>query len=171
MNLPPDNFELTTPNSKLPQAPWRLTGNAALLLSNSGGAALVRYQTSPVGAYEEFARCVLTKRGPRVVEMLVTSEKARRGGIENWGFPKQLADLRWQQRAKRIEFRKGDAVYRLRAFGPRIPLCVRFFCVQTLNNQEVRVPFSLRGKARLAWRGRQIALLVEDFVFDVEAPK
>ena len=161
------------PITSLPHypAPWRLTGNAALLLSQSGGVALVHYESSPVGPYDEWARGVLTWRGPRVVEMAVTSEDSKRAGRDNWGFPKQLENLCWQQREDHIEFRRETEIYRLRACGPRFPFRVKFFCVQTLNRQEVRVPFRMEGKARLAWRGRQIALIVEDFVFDVEAPQ
>lgn len=152
-------------------APWHLTGSAALLLSKSGGVALVHYETSPVGSYEEFARGILTRRGPRVVEMLVTSEASRRGGRENWGFPKELAALSWQKRGARVEFRKSGEVFRFRVCGPRFPVRLRFFCVQTLQNQDVRVPFFIEGGARLAWRGRQIAVLLDDFIFDVEAPE
>ena len=165
------NSKLKTQNSKLPQTPWHLTGSAALLLSKSGGVALVHYENSPVGAYDEWARGVWTVRGPRVVEMPVTSDEARIGGIENWGFPKQLANLRWQQNGQRIEFHKGAQIFNLRAFGPRFPISLCFFCVQTLHQQQVRVPFKIKGTARLAWRGRQIALLLEEFVFDVEAPQ
>lgn len=149
--------------------PWRLTGSAAVLLSKRGAVALVHYDSSPVGPYDEWARSVVTQDGPRVVEMAVTSEASCRAGRENWGFPKVLANLTWQQRGARIEFRKDEAtVYRLRACGPRFPVRLSFFCVQTLNGRDVRVPFHIAGKARLAWRGRQIALLLEEFVFDVE---
>ena len=151
--------------------PWRLTGSAVALLSPRGVVMLVHYDTSPVGSYDEWARAVLALRGPRIVEMLVTSEASMRGGRENWGFPKQLAKLQWMQRGPRIEFRTQNAIYRLRAGGPSVPLRLRSFCVQTLHGQDVRVPFFIEGKARLALRGRQIALLMEDFVFDVERPQ
>lgn len=170
-NLLMDNSKLLTQNSKLPQPPWTLTGNAALLLSKSGGVALVHYESSPVGSYNEWARGVWTPRGPRVVEMAVTSEDSKRAGRENWGFPKQLESLCWQQHGAHIEFRRDAEIYRLRACGPQFLFRVQFFCVQTLNDQEVRVPFRIEGKARMAWRGRQIALLLHDFVFDVEAPQ
>lgn len=158
-------------NFSSPAPPWNLTGSAALLLSKSGGVALVHYETSPVGPYDEFSCGILTRRGPRVVEMLVTSDASRRGGRENWGFPKELGALSWQKRGAHIKFRNGGEIFRFRAWGPRFPVRLRFFCVQTLRNQDVRVPFLIIGKVRLAWHGRQITLLLEDFNFDVEAPK
>jgi hypothetical protein len=151
--------------------PWTLTGSAAVLLSRRGAVMLVHYETSPVGSYNEWALAVLTTRGPRVVDMAVTSEASCRGGRENWGFPKRLANLQWRQRGARIEFRGESEIYRLRAFGPCFALCVRAWCVQMLGGRDVRVPFLLRGDARLAWRGRQLALLVEDFEFIVDAPE
>ena len=160
-----NNSKFKIQNSKLAQAPWHLAGSAALLLSARGAVALVHYEASPVGPYDEWARCVLTARGPRVVEMLVTSPDSMRAGRENWGFPKRLAQLKWKKHAGRVSFEAPAAIYRLRACGPRFPLRVKFFCVQTLGGQDVRVPFELGGKARLAWRGRQMALLIEEFVF------
>jgi hypothetical protein len=151
--------------------PWTLTGSMALLWSQRGTIMLVHYESSPVGPYDEWARGVLTGQGPRIVEMLVTSEHSRRGGRENWGFPKQLAHLHWQQRGKRIEFQSESRMYRFRACGPRFPLSAGGFCVQTLNGQDVRVPLKIKGQARLAWRGRQVALLVENFVFHVDWPE
>ncbi len=132
---------------------------------------LVHYETSPVGPYDEWARGVLTGQGPRIVEMLVTSQDSMRGGRENWGFPKQLAALHWKQRGNYIEFQGESETYRLRAWGPHFPLSAKGFCVQTLNGQDVRVPLKIKGQARLAWRGRQAALLVENFVFHVDWPE
>ncbi|HEY0073370.1 MAG TPA: hypothetical protein VGB77_04650, partial [Abditibacteriaceae bacterium] len=68
--------------------PWTLTGSMALLWSQRGALMLVHYESSPVGPYDEWARGVLTRQGPRIVEMLVTSEDSSRSGRENWGFPK-----------------------------------------------------------------------------------
>lgn len=132
---------------------------------------LVHYETSPVGPYDEWARGVLTLQGPRIVEMLVTSEDSMRGGRENWGFPKRLAGLDWRQNEERVEFQKAYETYRLRAWGPRFPLRAKGFCVQTLNGEDVRVPMFMEGKAQLAWRGRQMAFLIENFVFDVDWPE
>jgi hypothetical protein len=148
--------------------PWILTGSAVALLSSRGVILLAHYETSPVGAYDEWALGVLTVRGPCIVEMLVTSALSMRGGRENWGFPKQLANLKWTQRGAHVEFCAENDIYRLRACGPRFPLSLRGFCTQTLNGQEVRVPLFLQGKARMAWRGKQIALLIEDFIFEVK---
>lgn len=164
------NLKTHDPNLPFPP-PWRLTGSAALILSRRGAVTLVHYESAPVGPYDEWARSVLTLRGPRVVKMLVTSSNSMRAGRQNWGFPKQLANLQWQQLGPRIVFSGSRQTYRLRAWGPRFPLRANLFCVQTLNGQDVIVPLSLQGRARLAWRGRQAALLIEDFVFDVDWPK
>ncbi len=159
------------PPSSLAPSPWLLTGSAALLLSARGAIMLVHYESSPVGPYDEWACCVMTMRGPRVVEMLVTSADSVRAGRENWGFPKQLAPLKWQRRGARVSFESPSAIYRLGACGPRFPVRVKFFCVQTLDGEDVRVPFELEGAARLAWRGRQIAVVIEDFAMKVSAPQ
>ena len=132
---------------------------------------LVNYQSSPVGPYDEWARCIMTWRGPRVMEMLVTSADSMRAGRENWGFPKQVAHLKWQRRGGQVEFHSAHEIYRLRVCGPRLPLRVKFFCVQTLDGEDVRVPFELEGAAQLAWRGRQIAVVIEDFAMKVSAPQ
>jgi len=160
--------QLKTQNSNLITPPWLLTGSAAAFLSPRGVVLLAHYETSPVGPYDEWALGVLTLRGPRIVEMLVTSALSMRGGRENWGFPKQLANLKWARRGVNIEFRAENEIYRLRACGPRFPIRLRGFCAQTLNGHDVRVPLSLWGRARFAWRGKQIALLIEDFVFEVK---
>jgi hypothetical protein len=166
------NSKPSTQNSQLSfPPPWRLSGSMALLLSKRGAVMVVHYESSPVGPYDEWAVGVLTRRGPRIVEMLVTSEDSRRGGRENWGFPKELASLQWRQLGKHLEFQTVREIYRLRAWGPGFPLSAKGFCVQTLNGQEVRVPMQIQGRARLAWRGRQIALLIEEFVFNVEGPE
>lgn len=166
------NSKLKIQHSKLPfSPPWTLTGSLALLFSKRGAVMLVHYDSSPVGPYDEWARGMLTRQGPRIVEMLVTSEDSRRAGRENWGFPKQLANLCWKRQGKRIKFQTESKTYRLRACGLQFPLSLKGFCVQTLNGQDVRVPMSIEGQGRLAWRGRQAALLVEKFIFYVDWPK
>ena len=164
--------KLLAQNSQLSfPPPWTLTGSMALLLSKRGVEMLVHYESSPVGPYDEWALGVLSFQGPRIIDMLVTSEDSMRGGRENWGFPKRLAALAWNQDEKRIEFQKAREKYRLHAWGPRLPLHFKGVCVQTLNGQNVRVPMAIRGQARLAWRGRQMTLLVENFFFDVDWPQ
>ena len=161
--------EFTIQNSQFKIA-WLLTGSAALLLSPRGLVALVHYETSPVGPYDEWARIVFTRSGPRVVDMAVTSEESMHAGRANWGFPKRLAKLSWKRSGARLEFWTESENYRLRLRGPRLPMRAKFFCVQTLEGREVRVPLKSSGQARIAWRGRQIALLIEDFVFEVNPP-
>ena len=142
-----------------------------MLFSKRGAVMLVHYDSSPVGPYDEWAHGVLTRQGPRIVEMMVTSENSMRAGRENWGFPKRLANVHWRQYEKRIEFQTESEIYHLRVWGPHFPLNAKGFCVQTLNGQDVRVPMQIQGQARLAWRGRQVALLVEKFVFHVDWPE
>ena len=76
---------------------WTLRGSGVLLLRDwRSVAACVHYQSTPVGAYDEFAVIRMTLRGPRVTEMLVTSENSKQAGRALWGFPKELAD--WEPR-------------------------------------------------------------------------
>jgi len=74
--------------SVVPPAPWELAGSALVFLDFSqrrlGVHALVHYDSSPVGAYDERALAVLTRRGPSVVQMQVNSQ-AELGLPENAG--------------------------------------------------------------------------------------
>ena len=157
--------------SKVPPAPWQLTGQAIALLEGSQVRLLVHYESSPVGPYDEFALAKLTRRGPSVVEMLVTIEASRQGGRANWGFPKEIAALDWQNDENRAIFRAPGRVLRFRAFGPRFALQLRFWTAQTLENRPVRVPGHRQAQARLAFRGRQMALWLEKFEMNIEPPQ
>jgi hypothetical protein len=70
-------------------------------------------------------------------------------------FPKTLADLHWQRTGERITFIAGKKQWRARTVGPRIPLRLRASSTQQLNGEWVRVPFEIKGRARLAFSGRQ----------------
>ena len=124
---------------------------------------LVDYRDSPVGPYREHALVSLTWRGPHVFQMSVDLEASRIGGREIWGFPKTLENLAWKRRGKRLEFRRESQKIYLRAVGPSFPLALAFWTVQSLNGRDVRVPGQIKARGRLAFRGRQIAVLVEDF--------
>lgn len=182
-----------------PAPPWNLRGGALIFLQrastrkSSARAAftevwpsllpraltLVRYDDSPVGVYDERAVAALTWRGAAVVEMQVNSELSRRGGRENWGYPKTLASLSWREYSQappnrgdisRIEFRAENKTYRVRVLAPSLPFRLRAFTVQNLNGRVVRVSIALRGKMRLAFCGKRAAIFAE-FSMTVEAPR
>lgn len=144
------------PNS-VPSAPWKLKGQAAAWLEGFGLRLWVRYSDSPVGAYDEWALVKLTIRGPSVVEMWVDSENSRRGGRGNWGFPKELAQFKTDFRGPR-------------GFGISFPIRARFWTAQSLDGKTVKVPGEIVGRARLAFRGRQVAICLEEFSLKVEVP-
>ena len=153
------------------QALWILNGSGVLLLRDMKSAlALVHYESSPVGAYDELAVIQLSWRGPSVVEMLVTSEASRQAGRALWGFPKELGNLSWRQNEWRIVFQKGREVFRFRVFGFSFPLRAKAWTNQVLNGQNVRVPCAIEGRARIAFRGQQLALVLEDFQMQVFPP-
>lgn len=153
------------------QALWTLSGSGVLLLRDASSVlALVHYDSSPVGAYDEFAVTELSRRGPSVMEMLVTSEASRQAGRELWGFPKELANLSWRQNAQRIVFQKKGECFRFRATGFSFPLKAKAWTNQILNGQNVRVSCAIEGRARLAFRGKQIALILENFEMRVFPP-
>jgi len=175
-------------DSDIPLPPWRLRGCAIVTLEkvsaltswgtrNSGVLfpiglrAFVHYDSSPVGIYNEVAHVALTKRGPSIIEMYVDSVAAQIGGRRGWGFPKELATLSWRKRGARAEFQHENQVFHFRVSRIGFPVSLRAFVVQNLNGECVRVPFKIRGRARLAFSGRQCALWVEDFGFDVLAPQ
>ena len=153
------------------QSLWVLNGRGVLLLRDATSAlALVHYDHSPVGAYDEFAVIELSWRGPSVTEMLVTSEASRQAGHALWGFPKELGNLNWQRNGRRIMFQKEREIFRFRAFGFSFPLRAEAWTNQILNGKNVRVPCAIEGRAKLAFRGKQIAVLLEDFELQVFPP-
>ena len=150
---------------------WTLNGSGVLLLRDVKSAiACVHYTDSPVGAYDEFAVIEISWRGPSVTEMLVTNEASRKAGRELWGFPKELENLNWQQNATRIVFQKERETFRWRAFKFSFPVRAKIWTSQILNGQNVRVPGAIEGRARIAFRGKQIALLLENFQMQVFPP-
>lgn len=156
----------------IPPAPWTLTGQAVAFLAGPLRARLlVNYASSPVGPYLEHALSVPTLRGPRVVQMSVDLEASRVGGRKIWGYPKTLEILSWQREGDRLVFRREDQIFRLRIWGPSFPIAFPFWTVQTLDGADVRVPANIKARARLASRGRQIALFVEDFEMRFEPPQ
>ena len=157
---------------EIPPAPWHLTGQAvAFLASPFQLRLLVNYALSPVGPYLEHALSVPTWLGPRVIQMSVDSEASKIGGREIWGYPKTLEQLNWQRDGNRLIFRRENQIFRLRICGPSFPIALPFWTIQTLNGADVRVPAQLKATARLAFRGRQLAIFLEDFAMIFEPPQ
>lgn len=174
-NRPIHRSSFITPHSdSVPPPPWDLHGAALVLLQKEAGGlrllALVHYDVSPVGAYDERSVVALTRRGPSVVEMQVTSADSMWGGRANWGYPKTLARLSWQQHGGRVVSTVEQRCLRAHACGPAFPVRLRAWSAQTLNGRPVRAPFRLRGRARFAFVGRRIALLMEHFSLCVLPP-
>lgn len=156
----------------IPPAPWHLTGQAvAFLAAPLTLRLLVNYQSSPVGPYLEHALSVPTWRGPRVVQMSVNSPASKIGGREIWGYPKTLESLSWRRDGNRLIFRRENQTFRLRICGPSFPIALPFWTIQTLDGADVRVPAHMKARVKLAFRGRQIALLVEEFAMVFEPPQ
>lgn len=160
------------PVDSIPPAPWVLHGKAvAFLAPRFRWRLLVKYQQSPVGPYHEHALVILTRRGPSVVQMGVNSEASMLGGRRNWGYPKVLERLSWQSSRRNIVFLRNGKTFRIQKTCLRFPLALPFWTVQELDGQVVRVPATLRGKARLGFRGRQLALILDEFEMRFEAPQ
>ncbi|PQV64539.1 Acetoacetate decarboxylase (ADC) [Abditibacterium utsteinense] len=158
------------PNS-IPDAPWILHGEAALLLASPRHARLlVNYRDSPVGPYREHALGEMTRRGPHIFQMSVDLEASKIGGREIWGFPKTMENLSWNRRGANLEFRREEQDFRLRVAGPSFPIALAFFTVQNLRGADVRVPGQIKARAKIAFRGRQIALFIESFEMKFDAP-
>ncbi len=155
-----------------PPAPWHLTGQAVAFLATPATLRLlVNYASSPVGPYLEHALSVPTWRGPRVVQMSVNLEASKIGGRTIWGYPKTLESLDWQSDGERLIFRRENQEFRLRFWGPTFPIASPFWTIQTLNGADVRVPAQLKATARLAFRGRQLALFLPEFAMTFEPPQ
>lgn len=156
----------------VPEAPWVLQGEAvAFLSSHFSLRLLVRYSYSPVGPYLEHALATVTRRGPHVFQMSVNLDASKRGGRQIWGFPKTLESLTWRGTGNRLVFRRELQTFRVRAFGPSFPLALPFWSAQQKEGKWVRVPGKISGRARLGFRGRQLALVLCAFEMTIEPPK
>jgi hypothetical protein len=103
--------------------------------------------------------------------MYVDSDDSRKAGRELWGFPKELADLEWQSGGSNITFRKAAEYFHFRAIGFSLPFRVKAWTVQELEGRQVRVPVKVSGRAGIALRGKQWALVLEEFEMEVFAPQ
>ncbi len=179
-----------------PPTPWHLQGDAIALFERDGVRLLVHYTHSPVGAYDECAlaqlhsfralqvlagRFIAPVIAPTVVEMQVNSPRSMQCGRALWGFPKTLAALNWQSNGTHIAFEASGfeasipevprQKWRFRCAPFGLPVKLHAHVVQVLAGSDVRVSMKLRARARLAWRGQQWGILLENFDFVVEAPQ
>lgn len=151
---------------------WTGRGTGVLLLRDWRSAlALIFYEDSPVGPYNEYAVFQFKNGGPSVTAMYVDSEESRDAGREFWGFPKELADLEWRSGGNHIAFRKDAEYFRFRGIGFSLPVRINTSTVQELSGERVRVPMEVSGRAGLALRGKQLALVLQDFEMQVFAPQ
>jgi hypothetical protein len=154
------------------RALWTLRGAGVLLLRDMRNAlALVHYDFSPVGAYDELAVIKLTLRGPSVTEMPVNSPASQEAGRALWGFPKVLENLHWKREERHLVFQSERETFRFRVTNFSCPMRAKAWTNQKLNGQEVRVPCAMTGHARIAFRGKQWALFLEEFELQVFAPE
>ena len=156
--------------------PWTLRGDTfafcdRVLDNRIGVRAFVHYAQSPVGAYNEMACAIWTRRGVSVVEMPVTLESSMIGGRENWGYPKTLEDIQWTREGNRVlvRFRGRDIRVRLSRFS--FPLSVKSWTVQKLDGNWVRAPLEISGRAHFVWVGKRLGIFIEDFTMTVFAPE
>lgn len=118
--------------------------------------AAVRYTGSPVGPYTELAVAQPARIGLRVgwcVQlMVVDSHESQVGGRLHWGFPKQVAALRWEEDgpSRVLTWEERGIVVRGRPVGPPWPALVPVRALQQRGDGPVFVPGRLRGLARFA---------------------
>lgn len=123
-----------------------------------------RYTGSPVGPYTELAVAQPARIGLRfgwcVQLMAVDSAESRVGGRIHWGFPKELATLRWEEdgAARVLTWEERGVVVRGRPLGPPWPALVPVRALQQRGEEPVVVPGRLRGLARFA----RVEVEVED---------
>jgi hypothetical protein len=128
-------------------------------LSRMPGPCLVvaaAYADSPVGPYYEMAFGAPARLGARpgwcITTMAVSSTDARVGGRVNWGFPKELATLRWSTDgdARRLDwFERGITITGVPT-GLHVPAFVPMRNLQRRADGPVVIPARLSGRARLA---------------------
>lgn len=153
-----------------PGAPWTLRGECAAALVRPGrpaplpagierlpGPSLLvaaRYESSSVGAYLELTEASPARVGARpglcVTTMAVDSEQSLLGGRSNWGFPKELASLRWAANGdeRSLDWEDGGVAITARARGPAVPFLAPVVCLQLRSDGPVLVPGWLRGRLR-----------------------
>ncbi len=155
-----------------PGPPWRLHGECAVAFVRAGpddplphgferlpGPSVLiaaRYTDSPVGPYVELALARPARRAARfglcVTTMAVDSSESVAGARSNWGFPKELSQLRWRTEGHGSCLVSEDLGLEVKArpHGPEVPLAAPLWCLQQRADGPVQVPGRLRGRFRLA---------------------
>jgi len=155
-------------------APWVLTGSSIVGLARCPavlgavppgvqrvpGPALVvavRYDGSPVGPYLELAVGEPARLGLRVgwcmTTMVVDSADSRVDGRANWGFPKEVGTLVWDDAgdgARSLRWVERSITVTGTPARVRLPVLVPVRALQRRSDGPVVVPGRLRGLARLA---------------------
>ncbi len=154
-----------------PHAPWSLTGECVLAWAASPagelpadlcalpGPALVtaaRFESSPVGPYLELAVSRPARLGARpgmcVTLMVVDTHDACVGGRVNWGFPKEVGALQWEESGdeRALTWREREVRVQATPSGPAMPVVLPMRALQRRADGLVVVPGRLRGRARVS---------------------
>ena len=131
-----------------PGPPWTLEAAGVAWVHRGAVGALLRYASSPVGAYSEvWGAPAVSVRGGRpaitVPFMAVDSEASLEGGRANWALPKTLA-IFGDGRADGPDW---SIRVRVVSAGARIPVLALGLLDQP---GDVRTPFRAHGSGRLA---------------------
>jgi hypothetical protein len=121
-----------------------------------GPAVLVaeRHADSPAGPFVTFVLGRPARLGARVgicfTTAAVSSTDSRMAGRHHWGFPGELATLRWDGGIDdhTIRWEERDIVVRATFGRVAAPVVVPFRAIQRRDDGPVIVPGRLRGKAR-----------------------
>ncbi|MCA1656505.1 MAG: acetoacetate decarboxylase family protein [Actinobacteria bacterium] len=140
---------------------WRPANRLSLppeLLHLPGPQLVVaaNYATSPVGSYLELAVAQPARHGARVGMCVTTiacgSAAASTAGRDGWGFPKELADLRWSEEDGEMVLRWESRGIEVRgtARASALPAVLPYSSLQRRADGPVWVTGRLRGSAQLA---------------------
>lgn len=121
-----------------------------------GPALLVaeRHAESPAGPFATFVLGRPARLGVRVgicfTTAAVSSTDSRMAGRHHWGFPGELATLRWDADldGHTISWEERDIVVRASFSRRATPLVVPFRAIQRREDGPVIVPGRLRGRGR-----------------------
>ncbi|MDQ3573948.1 MAG: acetoacetate decarboxylase family protein [Actinomycetota bacterium] len=108
-----------------------------------------------MGAYLELAVGTPARIGPWpgfcVTTMVVDSPESLSGGQLNWGFPKELATLRWTEDPGGSSLRWEDRGLQVRGrpHGPAMPVAAPLCCLQDRDG-PVAILGRVRGRVRAA---------------------
>lgn len=163
----------------VPFAPWALQGEAVIGFSRrrpphtlpagiapAPGPTMItasRFSASPVGPFLQLAVAVPARLGGRlgwcVTLLVVDRQDARTGARLNWGFPAELATLRWRAegRTRELAWDERGLVVRARGRGPKVPLAVPHRELQSRGDGPVMVPDRLLGLFQPAGVRLQVA--------------